>query len=91
MFFKRRPHLPLEQALQLIDAASDIIMQYKRNTAYMPTDHDFETLCHINEAYHQGYASAEYVECCLHQRLAREPEGSKKWHDKEVFDYHNPP
>jgi hypothetical protein len=89
--FKRRPPPPLKRAIHLIHEAIEIAYQYKRNAHYMPTECDVELLEQLRETLWANHATAEYISRCVQQRMNGEQEGAKKWHDKEVFDYHYPP
>jgi len=89
-FFHRKPLNPLAQALQLVNAAAEIVIEHKRTKSFMPTEDDMETLLLINEAFHRGYFAVVYVERGLRRRLAGKPEGSAGWANPETFDYHYP-
>jgi len=89
LWLKKKKYPPsLATALMLIAEANEIVMQHKRNMSFMPKEPDFMLLCRIEEYFHHGHCMAGYVERCLRQRVAGEPEGAAKWH--KAFDYHYP-
>jgi hypothetical protein len=90
MLFKRKPLKPFNKALQLIEQAGDIVLEHKRNKHFMPTEADLSLLKQIEDKLFETKCTAEYVKKCLQQRLNGEPEGSTKWHNEEVFNYHYP-
>jgi len=88
--FKRKPPPPLNEAINLIHEAIEIAYKHQRDKHYMPTEEDIELFKRIEEVLWQSKCTAEYITRCMQQRMNGEPEGAKKWHDKEVFDWHYP-
>lgn len=88
--FRRKPPPPLEQALEHIRQASEIVLNHKRNKQFMPDNKALELFQHIETSFHGGYATTSYVHRCMQQRMEGKPEGATKFHDKEAADYHYP-
>jgi len=86
--FTRKPSSPLAEALRYISAAAAIVSRHAFDATYTPTAADFQTLQRLDAAFHHGTAITGHTEQRMRQRLAGEPEGSRKWHDDAVFDYH---
>ena len=91
LFFKRNPPPPLEKAIALIHEAIEIAYTYKRDKRFKPCESDTLLFEQLRDALWANHATADYIARCMRQRMDGEPEGAKKWHDKEVFDYHYPP
>lgn len=89
-FLKPKPPSELKEALKHIHAANEIIMAHKRNKHYTPSDKDLSLITDIEHAFQHGVSSTGYVHRCLTQRKNGEPEGAKKFTDKEAFDWHYP-
>ena len=88
---KRKPPPPLKEAIGLIHEAVEIAYKYQRNKQYMPTEEEIALFEQLRETLWANHATVEYIARCMNQRMNGEPEGAKKWHNKEVFDYHYPP
>jgi hypothetical protein len=91
LLFRKKPLPPLKQAIALINEAVEIAYKHQRNKQYMPTKSDLELFKRIEQLLSSASNTAAYIDRCMQQRAAGEPEGSKKWHNDEVFDYHYPP
>lgn len=88
--FKRKPKQPLDAVLVHVGAAVEILYSYKRDSGYKPTEDDLLAFSAAQKALWGAFCTAGYIERCLHQRHRGEPEGSKKFTDAEVEQYHYP-
>ncbi len=91
MLFKKKPKPPLEEAISLVLQAVDIAYEYKRDKRYQPTEKDLMWFEWFRETLWTNHHTAEYISRCMQQRFRGEKEGSPKWHNDKVFDYHYPP
>ena len=88
--FRRKPPPTLKEALTLINQASRIVLNCRRDKSFIPNKSDLALLQQVEHAFHEAHASSSYVHRCMQQRIEGKPEGAAKFNDKEVFDYHYP-
>lgn len=90
MFFKKKSKKPLQQALELIQQANQIVMAYKRDKTFMPTKSEMELIEQIQLYLQTSCGNVGYIERCMYQRLENKPEGAARFNDDEVMEYHYP-
>lgn len=82
----RKNHKPLQEALDKLNEAVEIIHGYKRDQYYRPGEHDL----HMLDLLWQQRCTLEYLMHSLARRTRRLPEPSARYIDAECFDYHYP-
>ena len=88
--FKRKPKPPLENAIRMVNDATEVAYKYLRDRNYKPNEEELRLLNQLTEALWANHSTAQYISRNMHQRFNGEPEGVKKFTDTAVFDYHYP-
>jgi hypothetical protein len=89
--FKRKPKPPLADAIRMVGDAVEVAYKYLRDRQHTPSEEELHLLDRLAEALWANHATAQYIARNMRQRAAGEPEGTKKFTDSAVFDYHYPP
>ena len=88
MLFKRKPKLSLQLAIYLCEQITDIAYSYKNDRAFTPASVDIRRFEELVEKLWETHATVQYITHCMHQRALGEEEGSRKFIDPEVAEYH---
>ncbi len=91
MFFKPKPKPEMKKAIELVGEAIEIAYKHLRDKKYQPTESDLKLFERLGEELWHKHCTAKYIARNMGQRFRGEPEGAKKFTDKEVFDWHYPP
>ena len=75
----------------MVGDAVEVAYKYLRDKKFKPNESDVKLFEHLEKILWENHATAGYIARCMRQRMNGEPEGSKKFTDPEVFDYHYPP
>ncbi len=75
----------------MVGDAVEVAYKYLRDRQHTPSEEELHLLDRLAEALWANHATAQYIARNMRQRAAGEPEGTKKFTDSAVFDYHYPP